>query len=367
MKLILFVLLTLSLYSKDLTKEQLLGQSLFFDESLSLNANQSCATCHNPEVGFVDNRNNGVNSMVSLGDDLKSIGDRQAPSVTYAKYSPSFYYDEKKKKYIGGQFWDGRAKDLQEQAGGPFLNPIEMNMPSKKAVINRVLLNEYHVNEFKEIYGKEVFNDVEKAYDALTKAISEFEKSQQISSFDSKYDKYLKGEYDLTVLEDLGRTIFFSNNNNTCASCHVLKGEDKVYETFTNYEFHNIGTPKNRFLRIKNGVKTKDYGLYNHIKDENQKGKFKVPTLRNVAVTPPYMHNGVFKDLKTVVLFYDKYNNKENIINPETGKQWEEPEIKENISIDELKAKKLSDRKVEALVAFMKILTDEKYEHLIEK
>ncbi len=102
-------------------------------------------------------------------------------------------------------------------------------------------------------------------------------------------------------------------------------------------------------------------------KDEKQKGKFKVPTLRNVAVTAPYMHNGVFKELKTVVEFYDKYNNKERTINPETKKEWADPEVAENIALDKLKAKKLSDRKVEALVAFMKLLTDKRYEHLLEK
>ena len=375
MKILVIGLLLLgNIFASELTKEELLGQSLFFDKSLSLNSNQSCATCHNPEKAFIDSRSNGVLSMASLGDDLKSLGDRQAPTITYAKYSPKFYYDKKKKKYIGGQFWDGRAATLKDQAGGPFLNPIEMNMPSKEAVIKRISLNEYHVNEFKSIYGNHIFDDVNKAYEALTKAIESYEKTKEFSTFDSKYDKFLKGEYDLTVLEDLGRTIFFSNNNNSCASCHVLKGEDKAYETFTNYEYHNIGTPENRFLRSKNNVQQKDLGLYNHVKDfkdmkdiEKQKGKYKVPTLRNVAVTEPYMHNGVFKDLKTVVLFYDKYNNKNRTINPETSVEWNEPEVKDNISLDELKAKRLSDRKVDALVAFMKILTDERYEHLLEK
>jgi cytochrome c peroxidase len=95
-------------------------------------------------------------------------------------------------------------------------------------------------------------------------------------------------------------------------------------------------------------------------------GKYKVPTLRNVGVTAPYMHNGVFKDLKTVVEFYDKYNNKNRTINKETGKIWDEAEIKNTISLKELKAQELSDKKVEALVAFMKILTDKRYEYLLE-
>ncbi|MFW3328639.1 methylamine utilization protein MauG, partial [Aliarcobacter butzleri] len=118
-----------------------------------------------------------------------------------------------------------------------------------------------------------------------------------------------------------------------------------------------------------NGVKAIDEGLLanSNVSDVAQKGKHKVPTLRNVAVTAPYMHNGVFKDLKTVVEFYDKYNNKDRNIDPETNKPWDEPEVKDNISLQELKANKLTDRKVEALVAFMKLLTDKKYEHLLEE
>ena len=360
---------TLGLNASDnLTNEQL-GQSLFFDKNLSKNRTQSCATCHNPDSAFTDNRDNGVKKMASLGDDKKSLGDREAPSAAYAMLSPNFHFDEKKQKYIGGQFWDGRAATLEEQAGGPPLNPLEMGMSSKDEVVSRLKENPLYVNSFKNIFGEEIFNDSAKAYDAMTKAIASYERTADFATFDSKYDRYLKGEYDLTPLEDLGKSIFFSNNNNSCASCHVLKGEDKEGETFTNYEFHNIGVPSNKELRAKNGVKELDKGLLNNpnVKDEKEKGKYKVPTLRNVAVTSPYMHNGVFKDLKTVVEFYDKYNNANRKINPETKKPWDSAEVKDTISLKELKAQELSDRKVEALVAFMKLLTDKRYEYLLEK
>ncbi len=360
---------TLGLNASDnLTNEQL-GQSLFFDKNLSKNRTQSCATCHNPDSAFTDNRDNGVKKMASLGDDKKSLGDREAPSAAYAMLSPNFHFDEKKQKYVGGQFWDGRAATLEEQAGGPPLNLLEMGMSSKDEVVSRLKENPLYVNSFKNIFGEEIFNDSAKAYDAMTKAIASYERTADFATFDSKYDRYLKGEYDLTPLEDLGKSIFFSNNNNSCASCHVLKGEDKEGETFTNYEFHNIGVPANKELRAKNGVKELDKGLLNNpnVKDEKEKGKYKVPTLRNVAVTSPYMHNGVFKDLKTVVEFYDKYNNANRKINPETKKPWDSAEVKDTISLKELKAQELSDRKVEALVAFMKLLTDKRYEYLLEK
>ncbi|MDK2047867.1 cytochrome-c peroxidase [Aliarcobacter butzleri] len=357
-----------ALMAEDMKKEDL-GRILFFDVNLSKNRTQSCATCHNPDAGFVDDRDNGVKKMASLGDDGKSLGDRQAPTASYAKFSPTFHFDEKTKKYVGGQFWDGREATLEAQAGGPPLNPVEMGMSDKKAVVDRLKENSLYVDSFKKIFGADIFKNDDKAYEAMTIAIAFFERTDEFSPFDSKYDRYLKGEYDLTPLEDLGKSIFFSNNNNSCANCHVLKGEDKEGETFTNYQYHNIGTPTNNELRAKNGVKAIDEGLLanSNVSDVAQKGKHKVPTLRNVAVTGPYMHNGVFKDLKTVVEFYDKYNNKDRNIDPETNKPWDEPEVKDNISLQELKANKLTDRKVEALVAFMKLLTDKKYEHLLEE
>jgi cytochrome c peroxidase len=117
-----------------------------------------------------------------------------------------------------------------------------------------------------------------------------------------------------------------------------------------------------------------DLGLMNHPTIKNRSdakqyaGKMKVPTLRNIAVTAPYMHNGVFKDLKTVVEFYDKYVNKERTINPETGKKWAEPEVAISKGDLELlqQGRPMNERKVEALVAFMKLLTDKRYEYLLE-
>lgn len=368
-KVCISLLFLINLNATQLTQTQELGKVLFNDKNLSLNRTQSCATCHNPDFGFTDNRDNGVNSMASLGDNQTSIGDRIAPSASYAKFSPPFHYDEKKKKYIGGQFWDGREATLAQQAGGPPLNPVEMNMRDKEEVVQRLQENQYYVDTFKKLYGEDIFKESNLAYEAMSKAIESFEQTKEFAPFDSKYDRYLKGEYDLTPLEDLGRSLFFSNQNNSCATCHLLKAEDQEGETFTNYEYHNIGTPINHELRAKNGVNTIDEGLLANpnVNDVAQKGKYKVPTLRNVAVTAPYMHNGVFKELRTVVEFYDKYNNPERILNPETNRPWDEPEIKETISLKELKANKQNERKVDALVAFMKLLTDKRYEPFLEK
>ena len=356
-----------------LNKEQL-GQQLFFDTNLSLKRTQSCATCHAPTNGFADPRDNGVAGAFSLGDDGKSLGDRNAPTAAYAMFSPEFHLN-KEGQYVGGQFHDGRESNLAGQAGGPPMNPVEMGLPSKAFTVARLQENPVYIAAFEAIYGSKIFTDQDKAYAAMADSIASFERTELFAPFDSKYDRYLRGEYKMTKQEELGRTLFFSQQFTNCNLCHQLnKSQRHPQETFTNYEYHNIGVPTNIAGREKNGVAitTQDLGLLNNpqVNDPKQAGKFKVPTLRNIAVTSPYMHNGVFQDLRTVVLFYDKYNSRsaKRQINPETGNPWGNPEVAENISFKELETgPALKEQRIDALVAFMKTLTDKRYEHLLEK
>ena len=361
------------LTTTELASVEDLGRLLYFDANLSKNRTQSCSTCHAPEHGFVDKRDNGTGGAVSLGDDGKSLGDRNTPTAAYARFSPKFHLN-KEGNYVGGQFLDGREADLAGQAGGPPLNPIEMAMPDKAATVERLQENPVYVAAFKQFYGDDIFSDAEQAYTAMAKSIAAFEETDFFAPFDSKYDRYLRGEYQLTLQEDLGMTLFFSQQFSNCNQCHQLKRlPGREGETFSNYEYHNIGTPVNHEVRKLNGLGERhiDHGLLDHpqVDDPGQDGKFKVPTLRNVAVTGPYMHNGVFEDLRTVVLFYNKYNSRSarRQINPETGANWEDPEIAENLSLKELETgPALDDRRIDALVAFMKTLTDKRYEHLLQ-
>jgi cytochrome c peroxidase len=355
-----------------------LGAALFFDENLSKNRTMSCATCHAAETGFADPRDNGfdepVNHAVSLGDDGESIGDRNAPPAGYAAFSPDFHKN-KEGLWVGGQFWDGREKDLAGQAGGPPLNPIEMGMPDKASVVERLKENDSYIKSFKNLFGEDIFEDNDKAYGSMTKAIAAFEKTDYFAPFDSKYDRYLRGEVKFTKQEELGRTLFFSpqfTNCNICHQLHTTPGAAK--ETFSNYQYFNIGVPVNAAVRKANGSKpdTIDHGLLANpaVTAKNWDGKFKTPTLRNVAVTGPYMHNGIFKDLKTVVQFYNRYNSlkKSSQINPETGKMWGRPEVPATLDAKELTTgPALDEKRINALVAFMKTLTDKRYEHLLEE
>lgn len=352
-----------------------LGRLLFFDPNLSRNRTQSCATCHDPGAGFADARGEGALRAVSLGDDGVSLGDRNAPTAAYARFSPVFHRTPEG-KYVGGQFLDGREPDLAGQAGGPPLNPIEMGMPDKASVGARLRENPAYVATFEQHFGADIWADTDAAYAAMTRAIAAFEQTDLFAPFDSKYDRYLRGEYQMTAAEELGMTLFFSAQFTNCHLCHQLNEiPGSAGETFSNYEFHNIGVPENRVVRQHNGhpAGQQDLGLAANpaVTDtpERQAGRFKTPTLRNVAVTGPYMHNGVLDDLRTVILFYNKYNSRapRRQVNPETNAPWADPEVRANRSLEELETgPALDDRRVDALVAFLRTLTDRRYEHLVE-
>ena len=373
LSILLFAPLMQSSYAlaDQVTKKELdykaLGEVLFFDKSISFNKTQSCSTCHSPDTAFVDQRKNSANQMVSEGDNPHLHGNRNANTALYAMFSPNFHFDKKIQDYVGGQFWDGRAKDLAEQAGGPPVNPVEMGMPDKKAIVERLKADPTYYKPITDLYGESIWADADKIYAIMEKAIGEFEKQELFAQFSSKYDRALKGEAELTALESKGKALFFDKTRTNCSNCHQSSEANSATETFTNYRYFNIGVPSNQEL-IKHNKLAADFvdnGLLDNpmVKgDKKQKGKFKVPTLRNISVTAPYMHNGVFRDLKTVLLFKDSFNNPNRKINPETGKAWEKAEYAQTINPDVLKAKPLTDEEIKALEAFLKTLTDEAYE-----
>ena len=365
-----------------------LGEALFHDENLSFNRTQSCASCHNAARAFTDPSLNpqGLPRSASVGDDGVSLGDRNTPTAMYSAITPSFVNGTRTRVnstagdyegWSGGQFWDGRANDLAAQAGAPILNPVEMNMPDKATVIDRVRENSEYETAFTQLFGADIFNDSENAYAALAQSIAAFEQSDALAPYTSKYDQFLSGDYQYSPISKAatGKALFFSQQFTNCATCHQLKTQGSEGETFSNYEFHNIGVPVNTALRNANGLgaEHQDTGLASSealpdgTDTSTLEGKFRTPTLRNVGVTAPYMHNGVFQSLDTVIRFYDRHlAGSDNEINPETGIAWAAPEVAENISTDILQTgPKLSDSDIEALTCFLYSLTDEAYEALL--
>lgn len=348
-----------------------LGQRLFEETALSRNGTQSCATCHDPAHAFTDPREGRAGTAVSVGDDGESHGDRNAPTLSYASFSPQFHRAATG-HYKGGQFWDGRAADLAEQAGMPLLNPVEMAMPDKQVVAQRLRDDPAYVAAFEALFGTGVLDDPERAFAAVAEALAAVQSTPAFSPFDSKYDRWLRGEVEFTPQEEFGHTVFITWN---CRLCHLNRKQGVAErETFTNFEYHNIGVPVNAAVRGVSGMGEGyvDEGLLAHpaIDDPAERGKFKVPTLRNVAVTAPYMHNGVLSDLRTVVLFYNQYTSDHPrwTINPETGEPWGTPEVPDNLSLAELESGlSIDDRRIDALVAFLETLTDRRYEPLLEE
>jgi cytochrome c peroxidase len=354
-----------------------LGKRLFFDVNFSNNRTQSCATCHNPAAAFSDNRTNASSvtsaAAVSVGADGKSFGDRNTPALTYIALTPEFhsYADS----VIGGFFLDGRIRTLAQQAREPMLDPLEMAMPDESTIAARVRANDGYRAELLGIDPSLDMADDDAVLSAALAAIAAFESSGEFHTFDSRYDRYLAGTYTMTADEAIGRELFFSDLTN-CRHCHLNnKQQISRQETFSSFEYHNIGTPVNARVRQLNG-RGADYvdpGLGGNPiagKAARNLGKFKVPSLRNVAVTAPYMHNGVFDKLETAVMFYARHlaSNTTAIVNPETGNHWRPAEVPETVDNEFLPmGQPLEASRVRQLVAFLNTLTDRRYEHLLEK
>jgi cytochrome c peroxidase len=305
-----------------------------------------------------------------------------SPSAGYAAFSPAFHWDSSEGLYVGGQFWNGRAANLQEQAKGPFLNPKEMAMPSEWAVVTR--LKPKYTQAFKTIYhlnleqigayelapaNVDAHAGVVEVYDHMAKAIAAFEKSRFFNRFNSKFDFFLAGRTQLTATELKGLQLF--RGKGKCDACHtstmsIATNGTKFPPLFTDFTYDNIGLPRN--LNIPNNP-SPDLGLGGRAdiakSDPNAKqiGKHKVMGLRNIALTAPYGHNGVLRTLKEVVHFYntrdtlgfvaDNMNQNFGI----TG--WPAPEVAKNVNKTELGNLGLTEQEEFAIVAFMRTLTDD--------
>lgn len=373
---------------RDIAEKQL-GELIFHDENLSLNRNQACASCHNGP-GFVDQGkvvSNGSATNPETG--ALFTGSLNAPSVGYAAYSPKFKWDQKLNAYVGGLFWNGRAKDLAEQAQQPILNPVEMAMPDVLEVVNRLSENDTYRQLFHEVYGiklplkKPSDNVVNGVFKNMAKAIAAYEQNEEFSKFNSKFDYVLVGMTSFTPEEQLGLDVFNDPAKGNCAVCHTSdatldkKGRIIVPPLFTNFSYENIGAPRN--LRIP-GNPEPDLGLggradiQKHDKHGSQIGKHKVMSLRNVAVTAPYGHNGVFTSLTMIVHFYNTRDVLPNTYlkngvvtectniagspSPFPNTCWPVPEVSENMSIQFGNLGLTTEEKA-ALIAFMNTLTDD--------
>ena len=245
----------------------LLGKQLYFDTRLSKDNTISCASCHSPSMGWSDAgpTSSGIN---------KQLGGRRSPPVSNAAYNPL-------------QFWDGRAPSLEEQAKGPIANPIEMGN-THLVMLRTVQDIPGYVDEFKHAYGESILT-----IDQVADAVAAFERT--VVTTDSPFDRWVKGDVSaLTSQEKKGLEIF--NGKGHCTACHWGGN-------FSDGRFHNLGAPQTGPLK-------EDNGRYDVTKDPQDMGKFKTPTIRDVALRAPYLHSGSEKTLEDVVEFYNKGGGK---------------------------------------------------------
>jgi cytochrome c peroxidase len=341
-----------------MTAQQKLGEFLFKDTNLSEPSGQSCQSCHDPAFGFAD-PDTGL--PVSEGAIPGRFGTRNSPSAGYVAFTPTF---STKRGIVGGQFWDGRAPDLAAQARGPFLNPVEMANTTKGQVIGKVQISGY-ASSFTQVCGSNAFlpANVEASYVCLSAAIAAYEGSKVFSPFTSKFDAVRAGKATFTASEQRGWELFTGNAK--CAHCHIAKVGTGSPILFTDFKYHNVGLPENRDVSDLVGAASIDLGLGGFLNDPQQYGKFKDPHLRNIEKTPPYMHNGVLLTLKDVVHFYntrDVWPLCESQLgnqDPEFGVTcWAEPEIPETMDSSFLGNLNLTNTEEDAIVAFLRTLTD---------
>lgn len=350
-----------------------LGHMLYNDLNISADRNTGCVTCHAHSAGFADPRSDAdpKGMPVSPGSLPGKYGTRNAQTSAYATFSPPFHWSEADGSYVGGQFWDGRADSLADQAVGPPLNPLEMAMADKKAVLSRLAENPVYLEAFRRLYGVDLkWNQIDLVYPKFGLAIAAFEPTDEFAEFNSKYDLYVAGQAELTEQEKLGLDLF--NGKAMCANCHISKPpENYPYALFTDFTYDNLGLPVNPRIAELHGVDElpPDLGLGGRPDiaaehpDGSQEGKFKVSTLRNIELTAPYGHNGVFATLEQIVHFYntrDTLGEVPDASDPGFGVTgWPKPEVPETVNKAELGNLGLTEDEEAAIVAFLKTLTDD--------
>lgn len=326
-----------------------LGDKLFNDKRFSSTGEVSCSTCHEPAKGFTDSPRS-----VSEGID-KLTGTRNAPTVLNAAYNET-------------QFWDGRSPDLEDQALHPFVNPVEMGLPNHDALLAVIRGDKEYVRQFRKVFD---VGPADITMDQVTHAIAAFERTKVGGN--SPFDRwYFGGETD-AISESAQRGFQVFLKEGRCVSCHVVEENQAV---FTDHNFHNIGVGINDMqdtivgvarafelqklndprldvdVAVLTDANKSELGRFAISGELSDMGGFKTPTLRNIALTAPYMHDGSIENLRDVVVHY---NN---------GGVTNEGDPVNDFLSGGIRPLDLTDQQIDDLVAFMETLTSAEYADL---
>lgn len=339
--------------------KEALGKLIFFDSSLSEPPGQSCATCHRPEQGFADT----LGRIVSEGAVTGLFNKRNSMSVAYTAYNPPLQLIEEdgEHTYIGGLFWDGRADSLAHQAGMPFLDLLEMGNQNEEEVVLKLIKTPYY-KLFCKIYGDFPLSgdnkkeNIKKIYAGALNALAAYQASPEVCPYSSDFDRYLAGTYQMTDAQAKGFELF--KEKGRCADCHILDPDPVAGRVlFTDHTYDNLGipaNPENPFYQMDTlhnpvGSNFIDEGLKATTGRAEDLGLFRVPTLRNIAKTAPYGHNGYFKTLAEIVRFYNVRD---------VSSEFPAAECPANVNKEELGDLKLTPEEEEYLLVFLEMLTD---------
>lgn len=376
---------------------EMLGQRVFEDATLSLEKNQSCASCHAAEWGFKGSAEVQLGGVFQ-GSVAGRFGSRTPPSAAYASFAPVFHYSESEGAYVGGNFWDGRATGVDlgnpaaDQARGPFVNPVEQALPDIACVVYRV-----SVAPYADLYSEAWESDLgeidfpvdadaqcgtegitlaltaadreraELAYDRIALSIAAFEASPRVNRLSSKFDAWLRGEVGFTQQEHMGLMLF--QGRARCSVCHTISGSPPL---FTDFGYHNVGSPANPDNPAQADPTFVDLGLgapSGAAPGEAGWGRVRTPTLRNVDLRPtagsvkPFMHNGAFTSLEEVVRYY----NTRDVLpqcEPTAPRSswgvscWPAPAVELNVNTTDMGDLQLTPFQEAAIVAFLRTLSD---------
>ena len=314
-----------------------LGEKLFFDGRLSVDGTVACSTCHDPARAFSDGR------VVSIGVKGR-VGQRNAPTILNALYNKA-------------QFWDGRAKTLEEQAGFPIINPSEMGQPSLDAAVARIAAVPEYDQAFRAVFGRPI-NGTD-----LVRAIASYERSQ--FSFDSPFDHFIGGDKN-AISDSAKRGWELFNTKARCNKCHALSEAERDPTYFMDKDFHNIGMgilrhnvfalackaeqeiDSGKTIDVDRAAIQSDMSVLGRFlitKKEADIASFKTPDLRNVLITAPYFHDGSQGTLWDVL---DHYNKGDGMKDP-----WLD---------EDMQPLALSESEIDEVVAFLATLTSAQYQ-----
>ena len=313
-----------------------LGQKLFFDGRLSADGSVACASCHNPDRAFTDGK------PTSVGIHAK-VGQRNAPTILNALYNKA-------------QFWDGRAKRLEDQAALPIINPIEMGQPNLNAAVTRLTPIDEYQQAFKRVFGRPINGQ------DLVRAIASYERT--LVSFNSPFDRFIAGDKNaIDASAQRGWELF--NTKALCNKCHALTETKRDPVLFMDYDFHNIGIGIIRHnvvalaRQAEQLVNSGDaaavdraalqtdmsaLGRFLVTKKDSDMASFKTPGLRNLLITGPYFHDGSQETLWDAM---DHYNKGDGLQNP-----WLDEDIQPLA---------LTENEIDDVVAFLASLTSDDY------